>query len=118
VNFLSLFAGIGGFDLAAYNAGLRFDKHFFSEVDDYAVKVFQKRFPDAIALGDVRNIRGTQLPNGEWIITGGFPCQDLSCAGRGGWIRWRKKWFIQGIHQNYWRVTTDLHYHGKRFRDI
>ena len=47
--FLDLFSGIGGFALGAYWAGLRFDGHYFSEVDDYAIKVYQQRFPDASA---------------------------------------------------------------------
>ena len=54
--FLDLFSGIGGFALGAYLAGLRFDRHYFSETDDYAVKIYQKNFPDADPLGDVRNI--------------------------------------------------------------
>jgi DNA (cytosine-5)-methyltransferase 1 len=81
--FLSLFAGIGGFDLGAYWANLRFDGHYFSEIDQYAAGVFQKRFPEAVALGDVRSIEYDKLPKGEWIITGGFPCQDISVAGKG-----------------------------------
>ena len=56
--FLDLFSGIGGFALAAYNAGLRFDKHYFSEIDKYAIKVYQKRFPEAIALGDIKTVTG------------------------------------------------------------
>jgi DNA (cytosine-5)-methyltransferase 1 len=80
--FLSLFSGIGGFDLAAYWAGLRFDGHYFSEVDKYAAGVFQKRFPEAVALGDVRSIEYGKLPEGEWIAAGGFPCQPHSVAGR------------------------------------
>jgi DNA (cytosine-5)-methyltransferase 1 len=80
--FLSLFAGIGGFDLAEYWAGLRFDRHYFSEVDRYAVVVFQKRFPDAVALGDVRSIEYDKLPRGEWVAAGGFPCQPHSVAGK------------------------------------
>ena len=71
----SFFAGIGGFALGAEWAGLHFDKHYFSEVDDYAIKVYSKRFPGAIALGDITKIDGTKLPAGEWIIAGGFPCQ-------------------------------------------
>jgi DNA (cytosine-5)-methyltransferase 1 len=81
--FLSLFAGIGGFDLGAYWAGLRFDGHYFSEIDQYAAGVFQKRFPEAVALGDVRSIEYDKLPKGDWIITGGPPCQDISVAGKG-----------------------------------
>ena len=59
--FLSLFSGIGGFDLAAYRCGLRFDRHLFSEIDPYAIKVFQARFPDAEALGDITKIDGEAL---------------------------------------------------------
>ncbi|GHT74727.1 hypothetical protein FACS1894124_5020 [Spirochaetia bacterium] len=58
MNFISLFSGIGGFDLGAYWAGIRCDNHYFSEVDPYAISVFKKRFPDSIPLGDVRGIRG------------------------------------------------------------
>jgi DNA (cytosine-5)-methyltransferase 1 len=80
--FLSLFAGIGGFDLAAYRAGLRFNRHCFSETDGYASSVFQKRFPKAEALGDVRSINYGKLPKGNWIIAGGPPCQPFSTAGK------------------------------------
>ena len=81
--FLDLFAGIGGFALGAYWAGLRFDEHYYSEVDDYAIRVYQQRFPDAIGLGDITKIDGSKLPYGDWIIAGGFPCQDISVAGKG-----------------------------------
>lgn len=81
MTFLSLFSGIGGFDLAAYRCGLRFDRHLFSEIDPYAIKVFQARFPDAEALGDITKIK--DLPDDEYIICGGFPCQDISVAGKG-----------------------------------
>jgi DNA (cytosine-5)-methyltransferase 1 len=80
--FFSMFAGIGGFDLAAYWAGLRFDGYYFSETDKYVSGVFQKRFPKAIALGDVREIDYGKLPEGEWIVAGGPPCQPFSLAGK------------------------------------
>jgi len=76
--FIDLFSGIGGFALAAYWSGLRFDKHYFSEVDDYAIKLYQKRFPDAIPLGDIKNVDYSKLPKGEYLVTGGFPCQPNS----------------------------------------
>jgi len=81
--FLDLFSGIGGFALGTYWAELRFDEHYFSEVDNYAIRVYQQRFPDAIGLGDIRKIRGQDLPKGDWITCGGFPCQDISVAGKG-----------------------------------
>lgn len=81
--YLDLFSGIGGFALGAYWAGLRFNDHYFSEVDDYAIKVYGQRFPDAIGLGDIKAIKGADLPQGDWILSGGFPCQDISVAGKG-----------------------------------
>lgn len=59
--FLDLFSGIGGFALSACWAGLRFNGHYFSEVDDYAIRVYQQRFPDAIGLGDITKIDGELL---------------------------------------------------------
>jgi site-specific DNA-cytosine methylase len=73
MNFLSLFSGINGFDLAAYNAGIRCENHYFSEVDPYAISVTRKRFPDAIPLGDVGKIRYDELPAGEWLVCGKAP---------------------------------------------
>jgi site-specific DNA-cytosine methylase len=64
-------------------AGVRFDEHYFSEIDKYAISVYEKRFPDAIPLGDIAKINGGTLPKGDWIISGGFPCQDISVAGKG-----------------------------------
>lgn len=82
MNHLDLFSGIGGFALGMPPV----DRRFYSEIDDYACKVYQKRFPYAIPLGDIRNIDGERLKReyiGQWIITGGFPCQDISVAGKG-----------------------------------
>jgi DNA (cytosine-5)-methyltransferase 1 len=81
-NYLSLFSGIGGFDLAMRNAGLIPDNHFFSEVDKYATKVFKRHFPDAKEIGDAQKIDYTALPGGDWIITGSPPCQPFSSAGK------------------------------------
>ena len=80
--YLDLFSGIGGFALGAYWAGLRFNDHYFSEIDAYAIKVYKKNFPDAKELGDIRNVDYNKLPKGEWIVSGGFPCQPHSCAGK------------------------------------
>jgi DNA-cytosine methyltransferase len=77
-----MFSGIGGFALGAQRAGIQFDEHYFSEIEEYAVEVYQKRFPAARALGDIRNVDYGKLPKGEWIVTGGFPCQPHSVAGK------------------------------------
>ncbi len=108
MNYIDLFSGIGGFALGAYWAGMKFDKHYFSEVEPYAVELYRKRCPDAIPLGDITKVDWQALADTdrtwelqqegcqqeerkrvgdgdqtEWIITGGFPCQDLSVAGKG-----------------------------------
>ena len=102
--FLDLFSGIGGFALGAYWAGLRFDGHYFSEVDDYAISVYRKRFPDAVPLGDIKGIRGADLPKGDWIIAGGFPCQDISVAGKGAGLAGARS----GLWYEYARIIGEL----------
>jgi DNA (cytosine-5)-methyltransferase 1 len=82
MNYLDLFSGIGGFALGAKWAAIQFDKHYFSEVDDYAIGIYKKRFPNAIPLGDVTKINYAELPRGNWFVSGGFPCQPHSCAGK------------------------------------
>ncbi|MDR1596318.1 MAG: DNA (cytosine-5-)-methyltransferase, partial [Treponema sp.] len=80
--FFDLCAGIGGFALGAYWAGIKFDGHYFSEVDEYGISIYKKRFPKALELGDARKINYAALPGGEWLAAGGFPCQPHSIAGR------------------------------------
>jgi DNA (cytosine-5)-methyltransferase 1 len=80
--YLDLFSGIGGFALGAQWAGVEFDKHYFSEIDHYAVKAYKMRFCRAKNLGDIRYVRYNKLPKGEWFVTGGFPCQPHSVAGK------------------------------------
>ena len=76
--YLDLFAGIGGFALGFKRAVWQFDKHYFSEIDKYAKKVYKRWFPEAVDLGDVRQVKGIKAD----LITFGFPCQDLSIAGK------------------------------------
>tara|TARA_B100002003_G_scaffold236026_1_gene251605 strand:- start:105 stop:659 length:555 start_codon:yes stop_codon:yes gene_type:complete len=81
MNYLDLFSGIGGFSLGLKQAGFKFDKHYFSEVDKYAIEVYQKQFPEAIGLGAVESIKPEELPRID-LCTFGFPCQDISIAGK------------------------------------
>ncbi len=80
---LSLFAGVGGFDLAAERVGIDVVAH--CEIDKAARSVLRRHFPKALSYDDVRTLDPDDLraagavPD---IILGGFPCQDLSVAGR------------------------------------
>lgn len=104
MNYLDLFAGIGGFALGASWAGMQFNHHYYSEVDDYASRVYQLRFPEAIPLGDIRKIRGADLPQGDWILSGGFPCQDISAAGKGAGLAGSRS----GLWYEYARLIGEL----------
>lgn len=82
---VSLFAGIGGFDLAMERAGINVVATV--EWDKHAQGVLARRFPNSKLYGDITGVTGEQLISAGFdpangIITGGFPCQDLSVAGR------------------------------------
>ena len=85
---LDLFSGIGGFSLGLERTG-GFETVAFCEIEEYPRKVLKKHWPDVKIYEDVRNVTAEQLradgifPN---VITGGFPCQDLSVAGKQGGI--------------------------------
>lgn len=78
---MDLFSGIGGFALGLRQAGIEFEEHWFSEIDKNAINIYKKHFPNAKELGDVRAIRDFSGIKAD-IITFGFPCQDLSVAGK------------------------------------
>jgi DNA (cytosine-5)-methyltransferase 1 len=81
---VSLFAGVGGFDLALSLEGV--DVVAAVEIDRQARTVLKRHFPKTQLLEDISDVTGQQLfrfgfePDG--IIVGGFPCQDLSTAGK------------------------------------
>jgi DNA (cytosine-5)-methyltransferase 1 len=79
LTFGSLFAGIGGFDLAFERAGMRC--LWQVEVDPFCGKVLQKHGPTVRRYGDVRNINPDELEPVD-LLCGGVPCQDWSVAGR------------------------------------
>ena len=81
MNYLDLFSGIGGFHEGLNQAGFKFDWTGYSEISEYAKQIYRKHFPEAEDLGDVRTIRTDRLPKIN-LITFGFPCQDLSTAGK------------------------------------
>lgn len=82
---VSLFAGVGGFDLAMERNGV--DVVANVEIDKQCQKVLVKHFPKAKQFSDITDVKGSDLIEAGFepsrgIITGGFPCQDLSVAGK------------------------------------
>jgi DNA (cytosine-5)-methyltransferase 1 len=91
ITFGSLFAGIGGFDLGLERAGMVCKWQV--EIDGYANRVLEKHWPSVERYRDIQTFpEKCQSPwlGGSWrdkyavdVICGGFPCQDISYAGRG-----------------------------------
>lgn len=76
----SLFSGIGGFDLAAEWAG--WTNAFNCEIDKFCQKVLKYHFPNAVQYGDITTTDFTQWHGCIDVLTGGFPCQPFSTAGK------------------------------------
>ena len=85
---LSLFSGIGGIDLAAEMAGIKVKA--FCEIEPFPVEVLKKRFPGVPIFEDVKELTvevirdrtGMDASQSIDVVFGGFPCQDLSQAGK------------------------------------
>ena len=76
----SLFSGIGGFDLAAEWAG--WTNAFNCEIDPFCRSVLKYHFPDAEQYGDIRTADFTIWRDRIDVLSGGFPCQPFSLAGK------------------------------------
>lgn len=76
----SLFSGIGGFDLAALQVGMT--NVFTCEIDEFCNKVLDYHFPNSVKYKDVKTLDGTKYKGTVDIISGGFPCQPFSTAGK------------------------------------
>lgn len=76
----SLFSGVGGFDLAAEWAG--WDNLFNCEIDPFCQKVLKYHFPNSIQYADIKTTDFTIWRGRINVLTGGFPCQPYSLAGK------------------------------------
>jgi len=126
VNVLDLFSGIGGFSLGLERAGMR--TVAFCEIDPYCRRVLAKHWPDVPVYDDVRTLTASSLvanpdyqrqlqsqgcERDQWgwagdcgidLICGGFPCQDISTAGKGAGITGARS----GLWGEYARIVGEV----------
>lgn len=78
---VSLFDGMSCCQLALQKNGITPKKYFASEVDKYAMQVTMANFPNTTQIGDVRNVKGSDI-GFVHLLAGGSPCQSFSFAGK------------------------------------
>ena len=83
IKYLSLFSGIGGFEVGIANSNIPMECVAYAEIDKYASSIYARHFPDHKNLGDVTKIKTEDLPDFDFLV-GGFPCQAFSIAGKRG----------------------------------
>src|SRR5690242_1615839 len=101
MNVGSLFSGIGGFDLGLERAGMR--TVWFCEQDEFCQRVLARHWPGVPCYPDVTELRGADVQPVD-VLCGGFPCQDISSAGRKVGIRGERS----GLWSEYARLIDEL----------
>lgn len=99
----SLFAGIGGFELGLERAIPGAKTIWQVEQNAFCQKVLAKHWPDAKIYNDVRNITKDNVQPID-ILCGGFPCQDISLAGKGEGLHGKKS----GLWWEMLRIISEL----------
>lgn len=79
MKYVSLFAGIGGFDLALNRLG--HECVYANEWDKYAADTYEKNFNHRPDTRDIKTVNASEIPDHD-ILCGGFPCPDFSIAGK------------------------------------
>ena len=102
---LDLFSGIGGFSLGLERAGMT--TVAFCEIDPFCRRVLAKHWPKVPIYDDVRDVTAARLAADGIdvdVICGGFPCQDISIAGRGAGLAGERS----GLWREYARIVGEL----------
>jgi DNA-cytosine methyltransferase len=88
--------------IALNKLGIKYDNYYASEIDKFAIGITKKNYPNTIHLGDVRDVKGTDLPKID-LLFGGSPCQSFSNAGNGKGFEGSS-----GIFWEYVRVLIEV----------
>jgi DNA-cytosine methyltransferase len=102
INVLSLFDGMSCGQIALNKLGVKYDNYYASEIDKFAISITKKNYPNTIHLGDVRDVKGSDLPKID-LLFGGSPCQSFSNAGNGKGFEGSS-----GIFWEYVRVLREV----------
>ena len=97
----SLFSGIGGFEAGFLRAGFR--TIWQCEIDPVCRRVLGRHFPDTPCYEDVRHLDGSTLAVPD-VLVGGFPCQDLSVAGKRAGLAGKRS----GLFREFTRLVAEL----------
>jgi len=103
---LDLFSGIGGFSLGLERTG-GFRTVAFCEIDPFCRRVLAKHWPEVPIHDDIRTLNADWLAEtGAWpdVICGGFPCQDISLAGKGAGLAGERS----GLWREYARLIGEI----------
>lgn len=102
LKILDLFSGIGGFSLGLERTG-GFETVAFCEIEPWPQRILRKHWPDIPLYEDVREVTRDRLVadgiTGIDILTGGFPCQDLSLSGRRAGIEGERSGLWSEVHR-------------------
>jgi DNA (cytosine-5)-methyltransferase 1 len=105
MNVLDLFSGIGGFSLGLERAGMR--TVAFCEIEPFQRAVLTERWPEVPIYDDVRTLTADRLRSDGIsvdVICGGFPCQDISAAGKGAGLDGERS----GLWTQYARIIGEV----------
>ena len=105
MNVLGLFSGIGGFELGFQRAG--FNIAAMCDNEPFCQAVLRKHFPGVPIYADVHDITAARLAADGVevdVVTGGFPCQDISLAGKGAGLTGARS----GLWYEYHRIIDEV----------
>ena len=104
LNVLDIFSGIGGFSIGLEAASMQ--TVAFCEINPFCQKILKKHWPSVPIFSDITTIHKEDLkalPRID-VIAGGFPCQDISVAGKGGGIKAKRS----GLWKEFARLINDI----------
>mgnify|MGYP003644745281 FL=1 len=96
ITVLGLFDGMSCGQIALKRLSLPVATYYASEIDKYAVSITQKNFPATVQLGDITNLKTTDLPRID-LLMGGSPCQSFSNMGDGTGFDGKSKLFWEFV---------------------